>query len=294
MQKTTTPWLAVIVGTLMLATVPIIVRQAQAEHMPSLSIAALRLMFGALILTPYVLARHATELRQLTRREFGLMALAGIGTTLFFVFFFSSLTLTSVLIAGVMTATNPLWVAFMEVAFLKNRLNRNIWVGLALVLVGSALFSLAGLGGGIELGTNPLMGGLLALLAAGGTATYFTLGRVVRARVSAFVFVWVALLAGSIFATFMLVLTQSALTGFSTQGYIWVLLMTLGAQVIGQVSLIYALAHIPATRVAIVLQFSVVISAVLAVFAFQEQPDPLQIVASVVILAGVIRVIVRA
>jgi drug/metabolite transporter (DMT)-like permease len=55
--------------------------------------------------------------------------------------------------------------------------------------------------------------------------------------------------------------------------------------------LAYCLAHFPATFVSIALQMLVILSALEAFFVFGERPGPLQILASAVILAGVIMVI---
>lgn len=286
------PYAAVILGSVMLGTVPIFVRLAQAEGVPTLAVSTMRLGFGAALLAPVVLLRHRDSLLRLTRRELALSALAGISTTLFFFLFFGALEFTSVLIAGVLSTTNPLWVAFMEVGLLRTRLNRSVWIGLFTVLAGSVLFGLSGMGEGITLGSSPLLGGAMALLAAWGSGAYFLMGRVVRSRVPALVFLWVALLSGSLFALAIIALTRTPLLGYGAAGYVWILLMTLCAQIVGQVAIIYSLAYLQATLATIIIQFSVIISAVLAVFIFHEHPQPLQLVASAVILFGVTRVLV--
>ncbi|HLV34810.1 MAG TPA: DMT family transporter [Spirillospora sp.] len=287
------PYIALLVANVGLGAVPILVRLAQAEAMPSLSIAALRMTMAALILTPYMLARHRHEPRQLSRREGLWIGVAGFAAAMFYVLFFNSLEYTSVLIASVFSGTNPLWVAVMEIALLGAALRRSIWAGLALVLVGSTLFALSGSAGAVKTGDNPLLGGGLALLAALATATYYTIGRWVRQRVSALVYLWLIILTAVVVLLIIALLTGSPLTGYSVQGYGWVLLMTVGAQIIGQASIAYALAHLSSTFVSIALQLSIVIGAALALLIFQEHPQPLQMVASAVIVAGVLVVIVQ-
>ena len=67
--------------------------------------------------------------------------------------------------------------------------------------------------------------------------------------------------------------------------------MTLCAQIVGHASLAYALTHVPATLGALTTQLAVIFSAGIALVLFQEVPHPLQIIASVGILAGVMLVI---
>lgn len=285
------PALAMIAANLTLATVPILVRLAQAEHMPTMAVATLRLLFALLLLTPYVLSTRRAELSRLTRRDMALIAVSGFSTAMFFVFFFTSLEHTSVLIASVFSGTSPLWVALAEVIVFHTVLRRHIWIGLALVLAGSALFTFSG--SGVALGDNPLLGGALAVIAAMTNAGYMLPARTVRRHLSALTFLWLMLLVALAVVLLICVITGTALTGYSTESYFWVVLMAVGAQIIGQASISYALAHLPPTFISIVIQLSVIISAGLALLLFQEVPQPLQIAASVVIVIGVLRVILR-
>lgn len=290
MPKPLLPAAAMIAANLTLATVPILVRLAQAEAMPTMAVATLRLLFAVLLLTPYILSRHRAELRLLTRRDAALIGMTGFSTAMFFVFFFTSLEHTSVLIASVFSGTSPLWVALAEVVVLKAVLRRNIWVGLALVLGGSALFAFSG-GGAVSLGDNPVLGGAMAVIAAMTSAGYMLPARTVRRRLSALAFLWMMLLVALAIMLALCLATGTPLTGYSSSGYMWILLMAVGAQIIGQASISYALAHLPPTFISIVIQLSVIISAGLALLLFQEVPQALQIAASVVIVAGVLRVI---
>lgn len=285
------PAFAMIAANLTLATVPILVRLAQSEHMPSLAVATLRLLFAVLLLTPYILSTRRAELRLLTRRDAGLIGLSGLSSAMFFVFFFSSLEHTSVLIASVFSGTSPLWVALAEVIVFRAILRRNIWIGLALVLVGSALFAVSGRGGALALGDNPALGGALAVVAAMTSAGYMLPARTVRRRLSALMFLWLMLLVALVVMLTICLLTGTALTGHTPHAYVWIFLMAVGAQIIGQASISYALAHLPPTLISIITQLSVIISAGLALLLFQEVPQPLQIAASIVIVFGVLRVI---
>jgi drug/metabolite transporter (DMT)-like permease len=279
------PYAAILLGVCMIATVPIFARMAQAEQMPTLVITTLRFVLAGILLTPLALTQNRGDLQRLRRRDLVLIVGAGICATLFFALYFTSLEHTSVLLASVMSGTNPLWVALMEVFILKTLLNRYVWLGLLLALAGGVLFTAANMDAGA--GSNPGLGVLLALGSAFAAAALFIIARSIRARVATLPYLWVQVTAASSITLFITLLSHTALTGYSLRGYGWVLLMAISAQVIGQLAINYSLAHISATLASITLQAAVIVSAVIAFFAFQEQPGPLQIVASLIILSGI-------
>ena len=83
-------------GVLIVSSSSILVRYAQAEGVPSLSIAALRLALAALILTPLAAARASGEIRALSRRDLVLGLAAGGMLAAHFALWISSLAYTSV------------------------------------------------------------------------------------------------------------------------------------------------------------------------------------------------------
>lgn len=282
------------VSVVLLSLGPVFVRFAQAEGLPSLGIAFIRHAVAALILTPYVLSRKQAELRQLSRREIRLLVLAGAllacGLTLTFV----ALEHTTVLIANVFANSAPLWVAVMEVLILGAVLGRRVWMGLLLALAGTVAFTLAGAEGLNSMGDNPLLGGGLALLGALAASLYLIVGRAVRSRISTVVFMWIVLLSGSVSILIVMLVGGTPLLGYPLEGYLWALVVTVTGQLLGQSLLAYCLAHLPATLISMATQVVVVLGAALAFFIFHERPGPLQIVASTVILAGVILSISRS
>ena len=76
-----------------------------------------------------------------------------------------SLEYTSVLISVVLVTTNPLWVAVLEVVFLRARLGRMVIIGLLIGFVGSIVAGLAS-SGATTPGKDPLLGSILALTGA--------------------------------------------------------------------------------------------------------------------------------
>ncbi len=273
------------VGIAAVALAAIFIRLAQDEGISSLTIAASRLGIAALILTPLTLPRYAAHIRQLNRRDILLVLVSGIFLAIHFIMWIKSLEYTSVLISVVLVTTTPLWSAVMEAIFLHMKLNRMILWGLVIGLGGSIVISLPG--GAIDLGSNPILGSLLAIGGAITVAVYYVIRRTLHTKLPLLPYIWMVYGIAAIVALAVVIITGTPISGFSSQGYLWLVALALVPQLIGHTSFNYALAHLSATYVGIASQLEPVGSALIAFFVFAEVPRPLQIVGSIIILVGV-------
>jgi drug/metabolite transporter (DMT)-like permease len=162
-------------GVLAISCAAILIRLAEAA--PPV-IAFYRMAFSALLLGPAAWL----EMRRssLTKRQVGLMAVAGVFLALHFLLWMTSLEYTSVTSSVVLVTTQPLFVCILSALILKETPPRQVWYGLALAIGGSMVIAL-GQGGG---GESRLLGNMMALGGAVMAACYFLVGRVVRRDVS--------------------------------------------------------------------------------------------------------------
>jgi drug/metabolite transporter (DMT)-like permease len=292
-QSQTWPYVLILSAFFIGAGGPILIRLAQSEGIPSLVIVAYRQLISLLFFTPFVLSRHRHELMQLGLRDLLFAALAGIVMATRFLLVFEAYNNTSIMIVGVLSGSGPLWVALAETVFLKAALNRNIWLGLFLALAGGIVIAFAGFDGGTSLGNNPTIGVVYALTSAFLLAVYLNIGRSIRNRISFWPYVWLVFLFAAITSVMATFAAGMSLTGYSAKGYLWLVVLTITAQVIAHGAINYVLAYVSATFVSISSQVSNVVSVLLAYLAFAELPGPLQIVGSVIIIAGVIIATIR-
>lgn len=280
-------YLVVLMGAVAVSLAAIFIRLAQGEHIPSLMIAAARLTIAALILTPITLRRHWAEIRALKRNDLLLALLSGLFLALHFATWILSLEYTSVLISVVLVTTNPLWVAVLEVVFLRARLGRMVIIGLLIGFVGSIIAGLAS-SGPTTPGKEPLLGSILALTGAVCVAIYLVIGRKLRACLNLLPYIWLVYGCAALILLVTITVMGIPVTGYSTNGYLCLLGLALIPQLIGHSSFNYALKYLSATLVGIVNQLEPVLSAVAAIIVFNEVPGTIQILGSVAILAGVI------
>lgn len=285
-KPTTRGYILLAVVIMSATVVPIFIRNAQDAGMPSLYIVAMRLVIITLVLTP-IMTRQPEQIRQLTVRQMMLIGVAGVLFTASLSLLFFSLEYTSVLVNGVLRRVSPLWVITTEVLLLGAVFTRQVWLGVFISLMGAVLVAF-GSGGAIEAGSNPLLGSGLALVDAVVAAVYLLVLRQLRQGLPVLFFSWAVFSVAAVVAVFLVLITGTPLWGYSPTAYFWGFMVTIFAQFIAHISLNIAVKYFPATFVSVVLQTSIVTSAILAFFLFGEIPSLMQVVGSVAIVGGLI------
>ena len=286
------PYIILGIGTLAGSTGPIFIRLAQAEGVPSAIVTAFRFIIASLVLTPLVLQYHAHEIRLLCRRDVLITFVAGAIMSLQLTSNFESFRHTSILVSGVLVGSVPLWTALIERFIQQVRFGRAVWRGLFLALGGGILIALSGGSAVTSSPENLLLGGTLALFGALLGAFYLIIGRSVRHRVSFLLFLWLVFSSAAITAAATAIISGLRFTGYSDEGYFWVLMATLFPQLLAHGAFNYSLGYIPATLVGMSGQMVTAISAIVAFLVFKELPAPLQIGGSIVIAVGVVLAII--
>lgn len=273
-------YLALGVGALSIASSPVILRLAKA---PGPVTSFYRMAIGSLIFTIPFLRRMGRS-KGLPRKSVIFALTAGL-------FFFLDLSgwSTGVMLAGatiptLMANTAPIWVGFGAMIFLKEKLETQFWLGLALAIVGSVLIL------GIEStgSDNLLLGALLGLGAAIFYGSYFLMTQKVRETLDALSAFWLS----SVSSTFFLLIGvkfifNQSLTGYSTQTYFYFLFMGLVTQSIGWYAISYALGQLPASLVAPTLLLQPALAGVIAGPVLGERFSSNQLVGGLIVLAGI-------
>ncbi len=304
LSDTTKAYGAVFVGLMVASFAAVLMRAALDEGIPAILIAGARIFIAWLVLTPLVASRYRDELRKLRRRDILLASVAGVVMCLHFALMAFSLMYVKVAISQVLVNSIPLWAALLETFVLRTTLPRPVWIGLALAVAGGTLIASASLGGGSTLiiapdavaisangSGNPMLGIGLALTSAIFASMYLIIGRKVRARLSLIPYVWMLYGSGGFVGMTAVLLTGTPVTGHSSLGILWILLIAFGPQLVSHSAFNFALAHIPATIVSISGQFVTVTSVIVAALIFFEYPSPLEVVGMAMIMLGVVSAI---
>ncbi len=289
---------------LAVSTSSIFIRFAQ-EEASSLAIAASRLLLASLFLAPHALIKHRKELLKLSRKDLTLGLLSGVFLAIHFATWITSLEYTTVTNSVVLVSTSPLWVAIFAPIFLKEKLTKNIIIGMILTLIGGTIIGFSEgciWDGGITCASRvdastrlstgfglaeASKGNFLALAGAWAVAGYLLIGRNLRAKMSLIPYIFLVYGMGAIAMLVILIATGNILFGYSPTTYLWLLLIAVFPQLIGHSTYNWALRYLPVALVAVTTLGEPIGSSILAFFILREIPTTLQIIGGILILAGI-------
>ncbi|MCM8595724.1 DMT family transporter [Accumulibacter sp.] len=280
------PFLVLGIGLLAISFGAILARFAQANGLPSLAIATLRLGLAALIVTPLALWQSGRTLRALTRRQVLLTGGAGFFLAVHFATWITSLEYTSVASSTALVTTNLLWIGIASFVLFGERPGSLMLVGIVISLSGSLLIFWSDSRASVA-GSAPLLGNFLALAGSWCFSAYLLIGRRLRASLPLPAYVWLAYGSAALFLVLGCQVSGTALAGYSGAAYLVALGMALGPQLLGHTSYNWSLRHVSPTFVAVVTLGEPVGSAVLAWLFFGESFAPAQAVGFVLLLAGI-------
>jgi drug/metabolite transporter (DMT)-like permease len=269
-----------VLGVLAMTWAAILVRWAEA---PALSIAFWRMALATACLGAFCAVGRVKFWRSWRGIDWWTGAGAALLLALHFGFWISSLEYTTVAASGVMVSTQPVFVAILGRAFLRERPSRGAWAGIGLAIAGTGIIA----GTDFAFDRRALLGDLLALLGALWISGYYVLARFLRATKDLVPYITVIyaltaawLLVGALGA-------GSSLAGWS--GGTWAALAGLAVvpTVLGHSSMNYALRYMPAFRVNIAILGEPMGSALWAALLLSERPGAGTWVGGALILAGI-------
>jgi drug/metabolite transporter (DMT)-like permease len=273
------PYLAIAAGVIAVSFSSLFVRLSSA---PPLITASYRLLFTFLLVAPYTLIKHRTELAALKLRESGLAALSGLFLALHFATWFTSLSYTSIASSVVIVTIQPVFVVIGSWLFFRERISRISVIGGLLALSGSFIIG----AGDFRLGREAFYGDLLALLAAVFVAGYMIVGRKLRAKValSAYTFV----VYGSSALTLVIISSCYSLpfTPYPTADWLLFLALALVCTVGGHTIFNWVIRYVPASTVAVCILGESLGAIIWGAIFLKEYPGWRQIIGGGVIFAG--------
>ena len=279
------PGFALALGVAAVSSAAILISFARAQGIPALTIAALRLGIAAVVVAPIAVIRCRLELAKLSAGDMALSLASGALLALHFGFWTSSLDSTSVMSSVVFVSTNPLFVAIASAFLFRERLRPAGMAGIGVAILGGAVVGFADAGQG---GALSAKGDVLALLGAMSASGYLLAGRRLRARMSLALYVGIVYVTAAVLLFIAAGLSGLRLSASPARGYLWVLLLAAGPQLLGHTSYNYALKYVSATFVTVTLLAEPIGATLLAIPLLSQVPSPARIAGGACILAGIV------
>lgn len=178
------------------------------------------LLVGLAFLSLILLIKEWKNIKALKKNDWLRLILIGlVGGAIPFLLFFKGLTLTTAVKSSFIQKTMFIYVGFLAIVFLKEKLNKSLLVGLGALLVGNILF--------LQMKPQPLqVGDLLIFLATLFWAVEIIISKKALQNLSPKVVSWARMFFGSVFIFLFLVFTHQAgqLFSYSAIQWKWILI----------------------------------------------------------------------
>lgn len=241
-----------------------------------------RLLISTVLMFP-LFVRQQTRREKIDRKFLLFPIIGGVFTALDFTLWNTSVQYTTAANATLLGNTSPLWVALIALFLFREKLRGSFWIGLALALTGAMLVV------GSNFLQNPTLGfgDLLASTAAIFYALYQLTTQRGRKHIDPFRYTWLVGVSATAGMFIINIVLGNSFTGFSTQTWLVFLATAVISQMIGYLSISYALGHLPASVVAPTLIGQPILTTILAIPLLGEIPAPVQWLGGAVALAGI-------
>ena len=233
------------IALICISTAVVIIRLIEA---PATAIAFYRLAIASIFILPLSsFLRNTNGLNQIRLQDTLMCLAASVAISIHFVAWIASFEYTSVASSVILVTTSPLIVAFLSKLFFREHLHKNVYVGIALGLIGAVVLT----GGDSRLEGRELWGDLLAFIGALSFAFYLIIGKRVRTRLNNLDYTSFVFLSASVMLFVISVIANQTLWSFDSKSIIFIVTLAIIPQLIGHSSITWALGSVRATLVSV-------------------------------------------
>jgi len=273
------PYFALATGILALSMSAMFVRWANA---PATITGFFRLLISSIILFPIFYWRKK-KINRVTRQNLIFPIVGGLFTAFDLAFWNSSVLYTTASTATLLGNTAPIWVALVTMFIFRHRLPKGFWFGLMLALGGATLV----LGNDFIIHPRLGTGDLLALASGFFYAGYLLSTQRGRESLDPLSYITIMVICATIFSFIINIVLGYQFSGYSQQSWLIFVLLALISQILGYMSVSYALGHLPASVVAPTMIGQPILTTILAIPLLGEIPQSIQLAGGLITLAGI-------
>ena len=243
-----------------------------------------RAVYALPVLLVLWLIRRGEDRRPMSRRWMAVGAGVALGADL--VSWHTSIEFIGAGLATLLANTSVIFVAIGAWILLGEKPRPTTMAAIPVILVGVTLVS--GLGQGDPFGTDPIRGTAFALLAAVFYATFILGFRHSNSDQAPAAGPLMEATLGAAVTSLIVGLVSSAIDfDISWPAHGWLIALAVGSQVVGWLSISYALPRLPAVETATIILIQPALTLIWGAMIFAERPSTLQIVGAAIVLGGV-------
>lgn len=263
---------------------------------PPLALAFWRNALSLAVLAPAAAARGRARFVDLVtrdRRTLVVCVLSGLALAVHFGTWVPSAKLTTVATATALVCTTPIWSAVIATAQ-GTRLPRLTWIGIAVAVAGAILATGADFAESGSPAGRAVLGDVLALIGGVAGAVYFALGERARAVVSTTVYSTTVYSVCALALLVVCLVTGTEMVHFPATAWLAIVGTTVFPQLLGHTMVNYALQHVSATTVNVLLLLEVPGATLLGWLLIDQLPEARSVPGLAILTVGVAVVMIGA
>lgn len=274
----TKPRIALFIGILCISIFPVIVRMNLTSGLIS---AFYRMGIATAIILPFAIYKKKMHLENLKM----LLPMLACG-----ILFASDIAVWNISIqnssatqATLLTNLSPIWVGIFSLLFLSFRPRKSFWLGTLIALIGMTVFVGVDTILNLQLDFAFFLGVLSGVL----YALYILVSKSVLEKLEVITFITYSMIFSTIFLLIINVAFGEQFFGFSNKAWISLFVQGIVCQLIAWLLISYSTQNMRATRVSLSLLSQAIFATILAAIFLNEKISVIQMVGSVIILAGI-------
>ncbi len=250
----------------------------------SMAIGFFRLSFSLPFFLIPVLLRKREELKAVSTKD--LLWSVGSGVFLFCHFFcwFTAVKNTTVASAIILADLHPLVVMGITVIVLKKKVPLQAAIGVIVSLLGGAIV----IGFDYSFSGNHLVGDIFALGAAFAMGIYFSIGGVLRKRISGDIYIMLLFFSCWCCFAIGMVATSTPIVGYPLSDYLWLIVMTALCQLGAHAVFNWSMGFVSSLYLSAWGISEIVAAALLAMLILGEVPSLSKIIGGMVVITGLL------
>jgi drug/metabolite transporter (DMT)-like permease len=274
---------ALLVGTIALSLAPIFVRMSESSA-SAVAFWRMALSTPFLAFAWWLLPAPKQMCATPRVKDYFILSLVGVAFGLDLLAFNASVQLTTIANATLLVNFASLFVALFSWYFLRESPSRSLIIGMFIAIMGCILLVWPH----FSQGMGSLLGDSLGLLAAMFYGLYLLCVQIVRQSFSTMTVMTITGVITALTALGMGYALEETLSVASSSGWAALWGSAIVVQMIGQGLIAYALVALPVTLSSVVLLLQPVLSAIMAVWLFDESLEYIQILGMLVVLTGIV------
>ena len=274
----TKPRIALLIGILCISIFPVIVRMNLTSGLIS---AFYRMAIATAIILPFALCKKKLKLENI--KMLLPMMVCGILFASDIAVWNISIQNSTATQATLLTNLSPIWVGVFSLIFLKFRPRKSFWLGTLIALIGMTVF----VGVDTILNLQLDFAFFLGILSGVLYAIYILVSKSVLEKLEVITFITYSMIFSTIFLFIINVAFGEQFFGFSNTAWISLFVQGIVCQLIAWLLISYSIQNMRATRVSLSLLSQAIFATILAAIFVNEKITNVQMIGSVIILAGI-------